>query len=229
MVMLDTRLHDKSKSSAYRSLVFNLTNSMPEARIYKDLFTKETLSKTVSLSERPQGTPNDYVAIIADESFRVTDWNAIQDITSELADAGVQVLSYRHEKVFLPTDGRPKNVIVVTAHSDQQLAKFVDSLGEMGAFRGNYILFNSCGTRLTGSLVEKINQQYGAIATYSYDDVIDRGRVQDFVYELTDAVRNQTEPWRGLSGLVQQLTRKNGLRGIWTVSQLGEDLDYARG
>ena len=112
--------------------------------------------------------PKDLVAVIAPDSFHVNQ-TAIHNIEDELRGLGVQVIEYKAGTVGHWNGGGGKGLVVITGHSSEELAHFVDAVGAAGFFRDNYVLFNSCETPLTREMISAINSKHGALATFEMD------------------------------------------------------------
>ena len=117
---------------------------------------------------------------------------------------------------------RGKGVIVITGHSDKALATFVNELGEKGYFRDNFVLFNSCETKLTHQMLTKINSEYGAIASYGHEGVISASKVQQSMVELADALQQPHPKGFSFIKIIDDAFHRNGLNGIWTICALEE-------
>lgn len=205
-------LRTTSYKEALNSFVFELERSVAVGHIYRDPLSSKTLANVQALSARPVGRGSDYVAYVDDGSFKVKDFSIIQDIKKTLTSAGIQIVTGIPKSVSV---GRTKNVIVITAHSDEQLAAFIDSLGKAGAFKGNYVLLNSCETPLTSDIADRIMQTYGAKATFLHEGLIPASKVQDLMVNLATDIKKQ--PRRSLVDVFSNAVRQVGLNGVWSV------------
>jgi hypothetical protein len=150
---------------------FALQKAYVDVPVYRDPLSAKTGALVQSLNSFNAASPDDIVAVVADESFqpRPTDYNIIQDLKRQLTAARIRIATYSDILRNGWTMGRGKGLIVITAHSSEELAGFVRDLGSKGVFEGNYVLFNSCETPLTRALVTEINTRYKAVATFAHD------------------------------------------------------------
>jgi hypothetical protein len=215
------------KSGSYLAngdaLTFALRRSYPEVNIYRDPLSDQTNERVKDLMAFGTVPATNLAAIVADDSFtpRVQDFDVIKSAKAGLEAAGVKVITY-HDGTALPWSGSKGNgLIVITAHSNEALARFVDTLGSQGVFDGNYILFNACGTPLTRSLADKINTEYKAVATLTY-----QGNVP--VQSMKLALASLSESLKAGSSFNNAVTRalqESDLNGVWHVSEMKREID----
>jgi hypothetical protein len=172
--------------------------------------SERTGSIVGNLSAHAVGGASDYVAIVADDSFKVTDYKIVQNVRRSLTTAGIAI------QKGLKGNNKGKNVILITAHSDQQFAQFVDALGGADSFRGSYVIINSCETSVTRRIAEKITGQFGAKAAFVYEGTIPAEKVSDVIETMAKTVKAKSHD--RLVDFLRRLTKEQGLTGIWSVS-----------
>ena len=162
--------------------------------------------------------PNQITAIVAEDTFRFRpkDFRVVMDLEEQLRKAHISVVRY-HDGTQITPIGSNRGLIVITGHSDQQLAGFVHALGASGAFRDNYVLFNSCETELTRQLVTEINTRYGAIATMAHQGTVRVDSVDSFISDFAERV-SATERVI-FRDMVLKSLHNSGLNGIWTICE----------
>jgi len=204
-------------------LVYSLQRSYPSSPIYRDPLSDETEGRVKELRNFVSTGPSQVTAIVADESFRprVDDFNIVKDVENTLKSAGIQVEHYKDGEPFRWNNGRGRGLIVITAHSTDSLATFVRKLGESGAFEGNFVLFNSCGTDLTRSLISEINSRYKAVATFNHEGIIPANNMRSFLNSFSQILSNGNGKTFG--ELLMDSLHMNQLNGVWTVSQLDSE------
>ncbi|VIO73294.1 hypothetical protein CI1B_48990 [Bradyrhizobium ivorense] len=189
---------------------FGLQRALPKKQVYRDSLSDQTKSIVSNLGAHLVGDANDYVAIIADTSFKVTDYKIVQNIRSSLIQAGIPI------QKGVQGDNKEKNVILITAHSDEEFAKFVDALGGAGSFKNSYVIVNSCETPVTRRIAEKITGQYGAKAAFVYEGTIPAENVSQMIESMAKTVKEKSK--QKLVDFLRGLTAAQGLTGIWSVS-----------
>jgi hypothetical protein len=189
---------------------FGLQRTLPERQVYRDSLSDQTKSIVSNLGTHLVGDASDYVAIIADDSFKVTDYKIVQNIRSSLAQAGIPI------QKGIQGNNKGKNVILVTAHSDEQFAKFVDALGGAESFKDSYVIINSCETAVTRRIAEKITGQFGAKAAFVYEGKIPAENVSEMIEAMAKTVKEKSK--EKLVDFLRALTAAQGLTGIWSVS-----------
>lgn len=192
------------------SVAFGLQRSFPERQIYRDSLSDRTASIVGNLSAHAVGSASDYVAIIADDSFKVTDYKIVQNVRRSLTDAGIAI------QKGLKGNNEGKNVILITAHSDKQFEDFVNALGGADSFRGSYVIINSCETSVTRRIAERITGQFGAKAAFVYEGAIPAEKVSDVIEAMAKTVKEKSKD--KLIDFLRSLTAGQGLTGIWSVS-----------
>lgn len=193
---------------------FTLQKATP-VRVYRDPLNELTMPKVKRLNEAVLGRPQDYVALVADESFGVDDRRVIKEVEAELQQAGVRVV-----RVSSSTPPPPaiteSNVIIITAHSAPELATFVEWLGSNGMLSGKRVLFESCGTALTTELSEEMVQKYKAEAVFVHQGPIHAAKVQEVLVSLASELLKS--PGKSMVDEIRELMRRYDLNGIWTIS-----------
>jgi hypothetical protein len=197
------------------NFAFVLAKAYPEARIYRDEFSSRTAGMVAGLQRFNTAGPQDLYAVIADDSFGVQDYKIVQNIKGDLTKAGVSLISFTQLAQPPWGQGKGKGLIVITGHIDSKLAGFINALGEKGYFEGNYVLFNSCRSPLTRTLISQINTTFKAAATFSFDSKIKVASVEDFLVDFTSKL--QAEPAKEFDIVLRQSSRAAHLNGIWTV------------
>jgi hypothetical protein len=200
------------------SFIFSLQKSYPVTRVIRDPFSERTPALVAGVLQFNSGGPSGVFALIAEDSFRVADFKIVQNIKAELTSAGVSVINVSKAQIGPWTGGRGKGLIVITGHSDAALADFVQHLGQNGYFKDNYVIFNSCRTPLTRSLVDRINGSFGASGTFAFDSKIDVARAEDFLADM--AQRFTSAPDQTFETILRDSVRRAGLNGVWTVCEL---------
>lgn len=200
---------------ASNAFSFDLHKSAKSARVYRDPLSARTADNVRALTERLVGRASDYIAYVDDGSFKLSDFNIVQDIKKLLTKAGIRIVAGVPTR---PVVSQNKNVIVITAHSDAHLAEFVDALGNAGAFRGNFVLLNSCETPLTSEMADRIMQKHGAKAAFLHQDLIPAAKVQDLLVTLAEDIQQRSK--RRLVDVFSSALRNVGLNGIWSICEI---------
>ena len=206
----------RHRSEADR-LAFAIQRSYPEAHVFKDDLSAETENRVRAVTGFVIDDPGKVLVLKAESSFGVTDAQIVNDIASELADAGIQVEEFAEDAKA--KTGERRLVVVISGHIDEKLAEFVRRVGSAGYFQGNVIVFNSCASDLNSQLVHEMNTRYGAVATYRYEGKIPAVEIQEILMKLKDTIHQQPkleEIWKGF-------VREGGLNGVWNVCSLIEE------
>lgn len=207
------------------ALTFAIRRSYPEVNIFRDPLSDETNQRVKNLVAFSKTPAHDVTAIVADSSFKpkVDDFNIIKSVEASLTDAGVNVVTYKDATSLATTNASGGNgLIVITAHSNDALARFVEQLGSHGVFEGKYVLFNTCGTPLTRSLADRINTQYKAIATFAYQGRVPVKNMKAALNSLANSLKSGSS----FNDAVTNSLKEGELNGVWHVSELqrsGED------
>jgi hypothetical protein len=219
-VLLNTRVLEWDKKGRQQAQRFAFALSrQATAKVYRDVFTAQTPDKVAQLNARTVGSPSDYVAIVADKSFKVKDFGIVQDLESSLRDAGVAVHRFRRGEAKAFNVGVNKNVLIITANSDKQLKAFIDELGRAGVLRDNYIILVACEAPATMDVLERINQLHGAKATYTYEGKIDYPNAMEFVERLSKELIS-IDPASAFTDEIRRFTIDSKLNGMWVVSEV---------
>jgi hypothetical protein len=202
------------------AFVFALQKSYPEIPIYRDPFSSDTPDKVKALRAFTISSPSDITAIVASETFRpkVDTFGTAPVIEANLRKAGVTVVEFKDDESFRWTNGKGRALIVITAHSNDALRVFVEKLGNAGAFEGNFVLFNSCGTELSRNLVNEINARFKAAATFAHAGTISPQTVQASMSELVGNLSGGNKIEFGK--LLIKTFNSHDLEGVWTISKL---------
>lgn len=209
---------DSSQANAADEFAFALQSNFPSARIYRDPLSDETDKRVGKLNHFVVKTPQDLIAVIAPETFGVNQ-TAIHNIEEVLREQGVQVSEFQNGSISSWDGGEGKGVIVITGHSNEEMANFIRAVGKAGYFRNNYVLFNSCETELTRKMITQINSEYGAVATFAHQGTIEASKVNLFINDLISRVlANESQQHiRSFGDFLIGSLRKYGLNGLWTL------------
>lgn len=213
MGMLPGTIKDKAAE-----ITFAMQRSLPDARVYRDPLSQRTDGLVAGLNLRPTGKPADYVAVVAEESFKVDDRGIIENIKRDLKENGIQVISFSDSPAVDSLKGQNRNVIVITGHSTHELANFVEELGKRGVFSNNFVIFNSCGTPLSRALSERMVGRFGAEAAFVFEGNINPGPVEDMLVKLSERVSQGGEG--KLVDELRSIVRDQKLNGVWTISMM---------
>jgi len=202
------------------AFVLALQKSYPDVPIYRDPFSSDTHEKVKALRAFTISGPSSITAIVASETFRpkVDDFGAVKAIESNLKQAGVTVVEFNDNENFQWTNSKGRALIVITAHSNDALRAFVEKLGETGAFEGNFVLFNSCGTELSRNLVNEINTRYKSAATFAQSGTILPQTLQASMSELVGNLNGTDKIEFGK--LLIKTFNSHDLKGVWTISEV---------
>jgi hypothetical protein len=208
-------------SSETDAFLFVMQRGYPSRRIYRDPLSAETAHRADLLGDFRVGNPEEVVALVADQSFGVPHNHTIKNIVSELRERMVRVETFREGVRW---DGRRgKAVLIITGHTSDQLAAFVDAVGVAGFFQENYVVFNSCESPLTKELAARISNRYGAVAIFCHEGTIAADKVQDYLIDLTERIEETAsdpasrEARPSFEVHLRESLRKFGLNGIWTI------------
>ena len=139
--------------------VFGLSRSYTGTRVHRDPMSPRTAAMAAALDGQTV-VRGDVVAVVADQTLaNVKDGNVILNMASEngiLTQAGIPVIRFNKAGDGTWKGPRQKKLIVISGHSDEELKRFVQALGEAGFLENNYIIFNSCESPLTRELMTDI-------------------------------------------------------------------------
>ena len=201
---------------------FALRKSYPDVNIYRDPLSEQTNQRVKDLVEFAKTPARDVTAIVDDDSFKakVQDFDLVKSVKANLQAAGVEVITYHAGGTLPNAAAKGKGLIVITAHSNDALASFVDRLGSQGVFEGNYVLFNSCGTSLTRILADKINTQYKAEATFTYRGSVPVQSMKTALNSLAESLKTGSS----FNDAVTKALQESDLNGVWHVSEMDPDV-----
>jgi hypothetical protein len=200
------------------SFIHLIQKSYPGAAVFRDDYRKgETEKKAGQLYSFRLEKPEDVYAVI-DQS--VKDDNVINNLASELTAAKINIIRYSPGLKW--TNGKGKALIVITGHISKELANLIRKLGEDGYFEGNYVLINSCRTKLTTELVSEINERFGGVATLQHKGAIKPLDVENFVMALSEKVGEQKE----FREIIAEALNQNNLSAVWVICKLTNTEDY---
>lgn len=146
--------------------------SYPDLGVYKDPPADDLPERVAALEEaRLSETP---IRVIVDLSFGVAHAEPAKKVAEKYMDRpGIEVVYYLDDTPAMKRKASsPSLTIVITGHSNQQLAQLVRDLGSKGFLKNNFVVFESCGTALTDDLVAEMLGRYGAKAAYHYANPI---------------------------------------------------------
>jgi hypothetical protein len=192
-----------------------LQNNYPDERIYRDPLSGQTDARVGRLIHVVANRPASLAAIIAPESF--VNQTSIRNIQDELTAKHVRVFEYTNGAVASWTGETNLGIIVVTGHSSEGLMRFVDTIGKAGFFRDNIVVFNSCGTELTESMISRINSDHGAIATLGFQGTIEASKVNLFLLDVTEKAFEKNYETCSFTTIAIECAVKHQLSGLWTV------------
>jgi len=198
---------------------FAIQRSYPDIPIYRDPLSPRTNEIVKRLNDFTISGPKEVVAVVADESFRPRpkDYNLIQDLKGELVDLGIRVVTYKPGVTLAAANANGKALIVITGHSDAELAAFVRTLGSQGVFKNSYVLFNSCETPLSRQLITEINTRYGASATFAHEGKVLVDDLDPFLEGF--AKRISTIGDKNFGRTLLQTLHEHRLNGVWTICE----------
>ena len=112
---------------------FSIRKAYPELRVYRDPLTEKTDERAKGLTKRELVGPNDVLVLVADKSFKnVEDGKVIANLAGEggaFEKAGIKVVKFNGEKTDPNCEGaKGKAVIVITGHSNEELAAYARAL-----------------------------------------------------------------------------------------------------
>lgn len=206
------------REGRYRSdadrLAFSIQRSYSEAHVFKDDLSDLTQSRAHAVNNFVITDASDVIVLKAAGSFGVDDANIVNDVADELAKSGITVTEVSRDAAVTAPD-RPRLVIVISGHIDENLAAFVRYAGEAGYFRNNIVAFNSCASNLTSQLVHEMNTRYGAVATYRYESKIPAVKVQEILMRLNEEIdqKPSLDDWK-------RFVHDEGLTGVWNICML---------
>ena len=200
------------------SFIHLIQKSFPGAAFFLDDYRRdETEKKAVQLNSFRVEKPEDVYAVI-DQSLK--DDNVINNLASELTAAKINIIRYYPGLKW--TGGKGKAVFVITGHISKELANVIRQLGEDGYFKGNFVVINSCRTKLTNELVSEINGRFGGVATLQHKGAIRPLDVEQFLVALSERVGEQKEFRR----IIAEALNQNKLPAVWMICKLTITKDY---
>ncbi|MDB5356022.1 MAG: hypothetical protein JWN24_2475 [Phycisphaerales bacterium] len=212
------------ESAAADEFAFAVQRAYPLQRIYRDPLSPRTAQLVELLNAHVVKRMDAVNAIIAGQSFRgVDDGKVMAILRQELIQAGVNVIEFNGADGAHWLGAKGQTMIVITGHSDPELAGFVKALGEAGYLDGNYVVFNSCGTPLTRSLVDLINGRYKATGTFTYEGKISAANVENMLSELASKLKLHCQDFLKQAGppkfvdLLRETVQKFKLNGVWVI------------
>lgn len=205
-----------ARSDYYRSMLnqfsFKLNYSLHARHAYRDPLTVYTSQHAKELTARKIGSAANYIIYVDNGIFNVKDYKIISDIEKLMKRVGVRVIVGAHP----PSKPRiDKNIIIVSANSDEGLSKYISALGKAGAFTGNYVMLNTCETPITQKIADKITRQYGAKAVFLHSGFVKASTIQDMLVSLSKSIAHK--PNGSLVDALRNITRDLSIKAIWTL------------
>jgi hypothetical protein len=204
----------KGELNQVEALAFDIQQSYPEARVYRDDFLPGVTDKKVDALARFTVNGPDDLTVVLDDTSTITHWAIMEDLRHDFEAAHVQVIDYRPG---LKWEGRRgKALIVITGHIDKAFFKLATQLIDDGYFKDNYVLFNACSGPLSTKLVARLNQEGGALGTFRFRGKINRPEIQELMLKVLDKLR-ESKPFN-----IHELSPANldsRLKGIWVLCQ----------
>jgi hypothetical protein len=209
-------LRDTRQRQASDDVAFALSKAYPEAQIVRDPFSDKTKDQVKRLRELGVSASAKTVAVVAEDSFGVTDHKLIQNLEDELRAKDIDVVPVSKASVQW-TQSSGKLVLVITGHIDAKLVGFVRALGKAGVFQDNYVVFNSCRAKLSRQLATEMTTQYNANAVFVYDSLITTDALEPVLKALPATVEEKSD--RPFWQLWRETVREHKLNGVWTVCE----------
>jgi hypothetical protein len=208
------------------TFAFRIQRAYPELRVYRDPLTDKTDDRAKGLTTRLLAGTDDIVAVVADKSFkRIEDGKVISNLAGEGGEfdkAGIKVIKFNGDPADPAwTGGKGKAVIVITGHSNEELAGYVRALGKAGYLDGNYVVFNSCETPLTRELSVEITGEYKAAAVFCYEGKILAKDVKKALGLFAIGVKTAVDGGKKVSlpDFLRKVIREIALNGVWQISR----------
>jgi len=195
-----------------RATVNELQRRDPDLSIFVDDPKSGLSARVVEALRRRVADP--ITVVIPSTKFSIIDGGALQDLSGALRRANVTVTGFEPGQGAFPTNTA---LIVIAGHSAEELSEYVGQLSKAGAFKGNDVVFASCGTELTQGLIRQILNS-GANSLFAFDKEIKDVEVQRMLKSFVEARRSN-----GGEGLVEHLRRwivKNGVDGAWEALRM---------
>lgn len=209
------------------ALAFALQRVAPGRPVYRDPLAPDTAERVERLNAFRADGPNDIAAVVDDGSFQVADYRLIQNIEGELAARGVTVRTFDARTRQPWTGGTDKALIVLSGHTSAELQAFLEALGDVGCFRGNYVLLLTCQydpserPDRTRRMIDTINSRHGARGVFGMEGKVSVDDLEPFLLDLLDSFRL---PGRTFGERVRDALEAHGLNGVWTICLRGGTL-----
>jgi hypothetical protein len=209
-------LRDTRQRQASDDVAFALSKAYPEAQIVRDPFSDKTKDQVKRLRELGVSASAKTVAVVAEDSFGVTDHKLVQNLEDELRARDIDVVPVSKASIQWTQSGG-KLVLVITGHIDAKLAGFVRALGKAGVFQDNYVVFNSCRAKLSRQLATEMTTQYNANAVFVYDSLVTTDALEPVLKALPATVEEKSD--RPFWQVWRETVREHKLNGVWTVCE----------
>jgi hypothetical protein len=209
-------LRDSKQRDAGDEFALALQRSYPSLSVVRDPFSEKTRMQVAKLRGLGTSTAAGVVAVVAEDSFQVKDYKIVQNIEDDLRARGIKIISANKGSMQWK-EANGSIVLVITGHIDSHLATFVRELGNAGVLQNNYVLFNSCGAKLSRQLATEMTSLYGATAVFSYESLITPEDLEPLLLQMPGAVEEKSE--HPFLELWRTKLREHNLNGIWTVCE----------
>lgn len=113
----------------------------------------------------PIRSSSDLGVLAPEESFGVEDYDLLRKIKRQLSDAGIRVFDSA-------TSTQIPNILLISGHNNENLVRYLTSIGESGFLRGKVLILNTCYTANNPNLAHDLIQRYGARAVYLHTETI---------------------------------------------------------
>lgn len=208
-------------------VLFGLQASYPDRRIYKDPFSDRTTRTAKLLSTFTVSSSDDFVTLIAEDSFDVTDWSIVRNVEPALRGRGFKnIQTIKKGEIRTWGGGGNHGVMLITGHTDEHLDAFVEVVGKAGYFSNNYVIMNACNEEGTAAMVSRVTSEFGAIGVFYYEGTISADKVETLMVQLADAVSSRVQV--NLVRMMRGLLTRCGLNGIWMISMMSPHAPVAR-
>jgi hypothetical protein len=224
LILTEHPLMQKSgvQLDANQAFVHALQRAYPDNQIAIDAPSGQ-LSTYVKRLKQQTVSPSDLAVVLDVKDFSVDlQENFFEKAPAWQSTLGVAgIIYYTADTPAIKNS--PRNVIVITGRTNEDLRRFVRELGDKGFINNNFVVLESCGEPLSASLVAEINERYNAAATFHY-----RGRINPLdALDHADAIINSVQAQNGVSFARTVVDRLRELlpsvrrpaEGFWTICE----------
>ena len=131
--------------------------------------------------------PTDVAALIPFESFKVSDYDVIDQIKDILSESGIRV-----SKVRGPI--QESNLLIITGHKNQQFRDYIEHLGKAGVLKGKHVVLFSCYKAGDEEFNSKNIKKFGIRGIHFFSETIHPQAVQEVIVELSKILRDKQKP-----------------------------------